>query len=1265
MAGRGPRAGGAHRTSEGMRHEDRRHEDRWGEGDAGTQDALRSDARDDALVRVHDLAGRPRGLGFVADHHGTVVTSHEVVDGLPRLVLFAAGGDRSCVVTASAVTSLPGLDLALVRTEGLGVDPLPVSVRERIESGAYVRIAAGGWREARVLGATTATYTATDRVHLLGQVLELAVGTAGRDALRLGGGAAGGPVLDAGTGAVVGVLGTALQSGQRDAGFAVPLCPPPDGPLAELLAENAATVPAFGADLNLAGVLQLTATSIGQDGPPGTLAGYVGRPDAGGAAGAVEPVERAATAREFDAFAESDASVLALVGPPGSGRTTELAALAARRHRGPRPAPTLWLRGADLQDEDASVADAARRALARAARIVAAPSDLSTLGDTTPERLSRLALDTGRPLLLLLDGPEEMPPVLAHRLTDWTDGTTQWLRQTGARLMLACRAEYWETAGAEFPGEVLHRKTEATETDGPCLSGRPGFVDDPGSCHSARPAFVGEAGQRLSARPAFEDEAVQADGGPGAEPLGGVEGAAAPGDGTGRGGGGESNPRLPACVLLGDLTPDEAQHARARYGIPDDALAAPDARHPLTLRLLSEVRAALPDTPHPPLDRDDVLSAHLDLMCLRIAVRLAAENGLRGTAVRRLAAKVSGQVHEAARRSLGPGQGELDRASFEAVFPWGPAPAALGGGTGWASAVLTEGLLVPAGNGYRFAHEEVADWIQGMHLDLDEALHALVHRRRTHPDAAHPLPVPHHRVGPVIQALLLLPRHHGHCQLAHRLEELIHALDADRHCWWAARLLTGTLLRVPDATPYLDVLHLLTDRIVAWRRHRRSVSPEFGPHFWTALPLPESERLDLLRRLVLADDPPTDADEPGRPRYLDAAARLLAADPTAVQRLLTRWFDDDRPLPATPHATVACAAQALLHTHRHRALDELTETLVDSAHRKADELLAVLSEDETSAICRAVDRWAHDERPARRVAAVAYGLRVAPYVRTEADRELLRYAALALLARPDDCTLHGGALALLVRDPRTRALHLPQALAHFAAADPQFPASALVAALATHTEPVLEAFRARLKLPGAKDALRTLADVTTPALARRVAALVQEAVERQPGTAADMAAYVDRRLDQGPSARVVLFPLVTGLLDGGAEQVRAALAAVLATPGTAASRPLRRELREFLLAHERAPVVLDAFLHATVQEGGERPDDDLRGLVHHTGLLLVRTPDGAARFDRGLVDLGRHVPGFAVRVAGWLTDTPQDWSAVVGPSTRRMIENLAGVRVPA
>ncbi|MDH6221933.1 trypsin-like peptidase domain-containing protein [Streptomyces pseudovenezuelae] len=1220
MAGRGPRTGGGRRPPDGTRAA--RHL---------THEEEPTPGGDDSLIRVRDLAGRPRGTGFMADHHGTVITSHEAVDGLPRLILYAAG-DRSCLVTADAVTALPDLNLALVRTEGLGVDPLPVSVRDDIETGAYVRIAAGCWREARVLGTTSVTYTATDRFHLLDGTLELAIGTAGRDALRLGGGAAGGPVLDPATGAVIGVLGTALHNGHRDAGFAVPLRPVA-GPLADLLAENAATVPAYGADLNLAGVLELTATSVGQDGPPGALAGYVGRADTD-ALGSVEPVERAARAREFAAFAQGPAAVLALVGAPGSGRTTELATLAARRHRASEPAPTLWLRGADLHDEDMSLADAVTRALARAGRIVAASGAGAfggvggDLGDITPHRLAHVARAAGRPLLLLLDGPEEMPSVLAHRLREWTTGTSEWLGETGARLVVACRAEYWEGAGAEFRGEVLHRGAS-----------RGGFGGVAGGDEGAG----GEAPRRPSVRVQPDD--LTAD-----------DSAAD-----------ESPRRLPACVHLDDLTPDEARRARARYGIPEGVLDEPDARHPLTLRLLSEVRAALPDAPHARVDRDEVFSAYLDLMCLRIAVRLAAENGLRGTAVRRLAAKVSGQVHDAARRSLGPGQGELDRASFEAVFPWGPAPARLGGGTGWASAVLTEGLLVPAGGGYRFAHEELADWIQGIHLDLDEALRALVHRRRT-PRNAHPLPVPHHRIGPVVQSLLLLARQRGTPQLALRIDELTYALEIDPHSWWATALLTETLTRVPDATPYLEPLRSLAELVVRMRREHGSRA--LTPAFWTALRLTDADRFDLLRRLVLADGPPQDGSSGGGTgnsatdiahRFLDEASRLLAADPTAVQPLLTLWFDDDRPLPATPHATVSKAAQALLHTHRHLALDDLAEVLVESAHRRADELLAVLAEDEPSAVCRAVDRWAHDERPSRRVAAIAYGLRAAPHVRSAADRELLRYAAQFLLARPADCTLHGGALALLVRDPRTRARHLPQALRHFAAGDPHFPPNALIAALTTHPEPVLDAFRERLRRADAGHALRTLADVTTPPLARRVADLVREAVEQRPETAADVAAYVDRCLDQGPTARAVLQPLVTGLLDGGQEGVRAALAAVLAAPGSPASRPLRHELLEFLLAHEHAPAVLDALLHATARQDGE----DVRDLVHRTGLLLVRTPDGAARFDRGLVDLGRHVPGFAARMAGWLTDTPQAWAAVVGPSTRRMIENLSGVRVPA
>lgn len=1186
---------------------------------------------DPGLIALYDLAGRPRGTGFVADRHGTVITSHEAVDALPRLVLHGAQG-RHSIVTADAVTPLPALGLALVRGGDLGVAPLPVTSRDTVATGAYVRIPAGGWREARILGTTTVTYTATDRAHQVPGALELAVGTAGRDALRLGGGAAGGPVLDPATGTVVGVLGTALRTAASDVGFAVPLHPTAPA-LAALLRENAATVPAYGTDLNLAGLVGLTTASVARHRPRGTVE-------------PVEPVERTGPRAELYAFERGEAPVLGLVGSPGSGRSTELAALAARRHR--EGLPTLWLRGADLREDDASVADAARLALERAAADVTAslPFPPQEPGDLAPERLAALARTAGRPLLLLLDDPEQAPPGLHRRRAAWTEETARWLRATGTRLVVSCGAEHWEETGRSYALQ-----------------------------HPA---------------------------------------------GTGPGG-------LPPCVVLGELTADEAREARARYGIPEGAVTDADAAHPLTLRLLAEVRsdvAAAP--PDGPVDRDDVFAAHLDLTCLRIAQRLAGGLGARGTAVRRLAARAAGKAHEAARRCLGTEDGALERASFEELFPesgpgtaleapgatatggsavgradavsdgvggvasggwvvgwaeaapegpggaaprgtasgWADAVPEGPGGTapGWADAVLAEGLLVPAGDGYRFGHEELADWLQGAHLDLDGALHTLVHAPAagTGSDTGGDTDtdtVPRHRIGPVVEALLCLARRHGPARLASRLADLTHALDADPGSWWASRLLTGTLTRLPDAGPYTDVLRLLADRVVAWREQRRTVPPELGPAFWTRLRLPVEARCALLRRLVLADGPPCESG----PRFLDAVAGLLTADPATVLPYLIRWFDDERPLPATPHATVATAAQALLHTHRHAAPEALTEALVDSTHRRADELLAVLAEEEPSALCRAVDRWAEDPRPARRAAAVTHGLRVAPYARDLGDRTLLRYAALAVLVRTADRALHGGALALLVRDPDSRGRHLARALERFAAGDPRFPPDALTDALTTHPEPVLDAFRTRLTQgTDPDDTFRALADATTPALARPVAALVRDAAALRPELTGRVAGYADRRLEHGPAARAVLRLLLTDLLDGGPRPLRSALAGVLAAPGTSASRPLRRGLLDTLLAQETEPGVLDAVLCAAARTTGP----ELRVLVHRTALLLVRTPEGAVRLDRTLAELARRVPGLAAAVAGWLADAPHVWGPLVGPATREVIDELTGAAVP-
>ncbi|MEU5718411.1 serine protease [Streptomyces sp. NPDC020403] len=1203
------------------------------------------------LVRICDGAGRPRGTGFVADDRGTVLTCHQAVAPAAGVVLHTADG-RSRALGPDDITALPESGLALLRTGGPGildVEPLPIAVRDRIETGTYVRIAAHGLREARVLGTTPATYTEGGRDHALGAALELALGTDGRDAVRSGGAAVGGPVTDPRTGAVLGVLSTALRAGHDAAGLAVPITAGAGhGPLDELLRRNAHSVPGYGGDLNLAGALQLTATSLG----------HPGRPDG------VEPVERPHVGAEFTAFDTATGSVLGLVGGPGTGRTTELAELAARRARGAVPALTLWLRGADLLAEDTCVADAMARVLRRSARIVAAagaPGDMTT---ATPERVAALAAASGNPLLVVVDGPEEMPPLLAHRLVAWTGGTAGWLRSHGARMVVACRPEHWETAGALYPPGALH----------------------------------------VPERPA-------------------------------RG--------LPPAVRLGDLTAAQAERARERYGIPPGMLAPGHDRHPLTLRLLAGVREALPpDVPGRP-GTEEVFSAHLDLTCVRIAVRVGAqaEPRLRGTAVRRLAAKVAGRVHEAARRCLGPGQGELDRAAFEEIFPWR---------TGWASAVLTEGLLVPAGAGYRFADEELGDWLQGAHLDLDAALRSLVHRWHAEdgpgqdgpggqdtaawslaaPDRAGPavpvrpptagrvrpaeltgpvtvagpeepgepcapaeprnLPVPRHRIGPVIQAMLLLERRRGSAAPAHRMADLIGAMDrlsagrggppsgrrADA-AWWAAHLLRESLLRVPDALPYLGVLRVLAGRIT--RRSRDGRGPgalgpyaAFGPWFWRRIRLPEADRLDLLRRLVPADGAPRPG---GEERYLDAVARRLTACPRAVQPLLCRWFTDETPLHAEDGAgmrlTVAAAAQALLYARRDLAVDDLTEALVDTAHRRAAEVLAALAEDEPSALCRAVDRWARDEeRPERRAAAAVHATLTADLALPEDDRALLRGAALTLLARPGDAVLHAQALTLLVRDPRTGGRHLPQALRVFAAGDPRLPVALLAEVFAEYPEPVLAALHARLSLPGepADDILRELAGMDAPALALHAPGLLRQYVDTHPdaGAADRAAAYVERRLEHGPAARALLRPLVTGLLREPPvpPPVRAALARVFSAPGSAVSRPVRDELTEALLDFERDtgrdPEVLAALLRAAATGAQRRPQARTRAMVHRTGTLLVRTPEGAARFDRELVDLAREVPGFAALVTGWLADAPQEWAVVVGPGARRTVESLDG-----
>ncbi|MER5640939.1 S1C family serine protease [Kitasatospora sp. NPDC002227] len=1068
-----------------------------------------------AVVRVCDPEGRTRGLGFVADLSGAVVTAHEAVAGLSRVVLHLPGG-QTRVLGESAVEAWPEYGLAVLRMAGVGglpVPPLPVATGApgQLVAVPYLRpgsvepaLSQGG-----VLAAGPAVYPWRESFHLVEAALLL-------DLPQLAAAPTpGAPVLDAETGAVLAVVTPGLRSGHEQGVPAVPLHG--EG-LAELLARNAATVPAYGRALNLGGVLQLASVQLGSvSAGPGRItdlaADRVDRPD--GLTGE-----------------EPQCAVTALVGAAGSGRTTELAALTVRRAGGPQPLPTLWLRGAELAATDGSPAPAVARELARAAALleVAVPE---------PEEVALLCAAAGRPLLVVLDAPEEAQAALSDR---WLAACRDWLARTGARLLLACRPEEWERLAPALP--------------------------------QARPHG------------------------------------------------------------LGPLPAEAADRAARRYGLPGGWLGPAEAAHPLALRIAGELHGDGVRGPAPGLG--ELFAAYFDLGCLRVARRLAAgaqvrppgahrrgaarPAGERPGRVRRLAAVVAGRLHEAARVMLAVGHGGLSRAAFEALFPEAG---------GWARAVLAEGVFVPAGDGYRLAHEEFAEWLQGLHLDLEGALRLLLAEpvaedragedRAQAPDrtaegarrgasgaGADPgHGVPRHRVGPVVAGLRRAGRDTPALDLWLRRvwRGLAAAAPGSEEEWWAGRVLATVLAQLPEPGEHRELLELL-----AGRGERAG---EFGPAFWAALPLGLELRLDLLRRLVRTDGPAQS--------FRTATAELLVADPQAVLPLLCAWFEDDSRPAALPGATVADLAHDLLYAHRSLALDNLTECLVAAAHPRADALLSLLAVEEPSALCRAVDRWSHDPRPERHVAAAVHALRAAPYA-TGPGPGLLRFAAASLLAREGEPALHGAALALLVRYPQTRAQHLERALAAYRADDPFVTAEVLAPALAAQPQPVLAALRARLAEPGAAvaEALRLLAETADPATARQGQVLAAELLREHPEWAGQLADYLDRLLARGQRGTALLAELRRR-----PPAVRRLFAVRLALPGGAG----RAAALDALLIGEREESVLLAVLERTAETCAEHEPRRVRELVRKAAAAgrspepeLVRCAGRSAAFARLLAE---------------------------------------------
>ncbi|GAA1069893.1 hypothetical protein GCM10009665_77640 [Kitasatospora nipponensis] len=369
----------------------------------------------------------------------------------------------------------------------------------------------------------------------------------------------------------------------------------------------------------------------------------------------------------------------------------------------------------------------------------------------------------------------------------------------------------------------------------------------------------------------------------------------------------------------------------------------------------------------------------------------------------------------------------------------------------------------------------------------------------------------------------------------------------------------------------------------------------------------------------------------------------------------------------------------------------MTEALVAAAHPRADALLTVLAVDEPSALCRAVDRWSHDPRPERQVAAAVRALLVAPYA-AGAGLDLLRHTARALLARDDQPGLHGAALALLVRDPLTRGRHLPAALRAFAADDPFVGAQVLGPALESDPEPVLAAVEARLARPGggAAAVLRVLARAPAPAgragapdgLPDPATRLVGRLLRGHPEWAELVAGYLDGRLALGRAARGDLTALLGARPGDRPAPVRRAFALVLAAdgaadgavaravgeapeeavdPGVGEAPGLRRELLDRLLATEQDPAVLEPTLERVAAPGAATEPRRARAVVARIVDAWARAEAPPERLDALLVRCAGRSAAFAQLLAEW---PPEDRPPVGGPLLAAMRALLARGRDP-
>ncbi len=382
------------------------------------------------VVRIIDPAGETRGTGFVVARR--VFTCAHVVENVSLGELAVEAGGGGIVAVRSLVVNLD-LDVAMLEI-GIELPSLAIGSFERpaevlsigfpdVEgvTGPIVM-----WDE--ISGNTAIRYGESGATFALPDVWSLPNGLVAP-------GSSGAPLIDAASGAVVGMIVAGLDSSSGRsglAGFVQPLANLVDDPaFRAVLAEARTDIPRFGPapnDLASRSWTQLATSAIL------TMMEAEGRYDRS------KSIPRKALDQALKSFLEGDAPIWAVVDQSGVGKTTGLAR--AAEHQTDRP--SLFLRAMEIDDASKMLDTLAQDAL-----MSVAPSHIAQA-----PTLAALADAARAPPLIIVDGINEARISTADLRDRWLPGAVR--AAGGCKLVVTCRPEMWEEIAERLPEHLFH-----------------------------------------------------------------------------------------------------------------------------------------------------------------------------------------------------------------------------------------------------------------------------------------------------------------------------------------------------------------------------------------------------------------------------------------------------------------------------------------------------------------------------------------------------------------------------------------------------------------------------------------------------------------------------------------------------------------------------------------------------------------------------------------------------------------------------------------